>query len=287
MSCRDLHAPIASTAVFIPNFSGAHWAAVDLAELSPVWTVQFQRGRRWRKSSEAVSAGLGIVRDNYYKQDFDGQDWNLWRNRFDGRLATIEDAHKSIDTMLASLNNRGYTKLVRISELSLGEDGIPYFGVGLRLGRFKNGDVRVAKPLDESPAAKAGIEGGWLVEKVDGKYVKGWDIDDIARLIRGPIDTSVSLEFRTQNNERRTISLKRAIVTPQAIWFSSKLDREIGYIRLDSLLDPRLTAAMRSKLASWSSDSVIRLHPFVLERLALRRTQFLNREKQTVTGNIR
>jgi C-terminal processing protease CtpA/Prc/cytochrome c-type biogenesis protein CcmH/NrfG len=51
-----------------------------------------------------------LVREYYVDRDFSGQDWQAWRHRFDGRLASRDDAYRAIVEMLAALRDR-YTRL--------------------------------------------------------------------------------------------------------------------------------------------------------------------------------
>src|SRR5579884_4413802 len=43
-----------------------------------------------------------LIREDYYDQTFGGQSWTRWEHRYDGKLKTLDDAHKAIETMLAS-----------------------------------------------------------------------------------------------------------------------------------------------------------------------------------------
>ena len=52
-----------------------------------------------------------LIRKDYVDQTFNGQDWNIWKNRYKGKLKTLEDAHKAIETMLVSLGDR-YTRFL-------------------------------------------------------------------------------------------------------------------------------------------------------------------------------
>jgi C-terminal processing protease CtpA/Prc/cytochrome c-type biogenesis protein CcmH/NrfG len=63
------------------------------------WRPQNIYERSWR-----------LVREYYVDRDFSGHDWDSWRNRFDGRLESRDDAYRAVVEMLAALGDR-YTRL--------------------------------------------------------------------------------------------------------------------------------------------------------------------------------
>ena len=52
-----------------------------------------------------------LVKDSFYDQKFGGEDWNRWEHHYDNKLKTMDDAHKGIETMLASLGDP-YTRFL-------------------------------------------------------------------------------------------------------------------------------------------------------------------------------
>lgn len=183
-----------------------------------------------------------LIRENFYDQSFNGQDWIVWKIRFDGKLVTTEDAHIAIETMLASLNDP-WTRLLPSSMLDEDDHG---FGVGLVLAPDAQGNLVVgAQP--HTPASEAGVRHGWILKAVDGKRVSGLPLVDVLKLIRGEINTHVNLAF-LDNKKEVTLKLQRADFKSPAIAFSGRIAPNVGYIRLDSLLASDLNKEMNVKL---------------------------------------
>ena len=68
-----------------------------------------------------------------------------------------------------------------------------FVGLGIEIGRSDEGYVRIVAPMEDSPAALAGILPGDLVTHVDGVAVRGAPIDDAVRRMRGEPGTRVTL----------------------------------------------------------------------------------------------
>lgn len=79
-------------------------------------------------------------------------------------------------------------------------------GVGMNVG-MKEGNIVVIAPLKDSPAMKAGIKSGDIVTGVDGKNVLGLSSDDAVSLIRGELDTPVTITV-LHPGERATTDIK-------------------------------------------------------------------------------
>lgn len=97
--------------------------------------------------------------------------------------------------------------VAEFDKLMMGE----FQGVGIQLGLDEiSGRLKVATPLEDSPALEAGIRAGDLIVEVDDKTTKGWTTEDAVRQITGPAGTPVTLTiFRPSIGERLVFPLKR------------------------------------------------------------------------------
>ncbi|MGD9680682.1 MAG: S41 family peptidase [Candidatus Obscuribacterales bacterium] len=189
-----------------------------------------------------------LIRESYYRQDFNDQNWDRWKHRYDGKLKTLDDAHKAIETMLASLSDP-YTRFLdkEAFEEEKSQIDAHLFGVGMQLGMNKNHNVVVISPIEGTPAQKAGVQPGWEIVAVDHKQVKGQSLDQVVKQIRGLKGSKVILTFNVKGKEK-DVSLERDEIPIRAVTNSEILPGNLGYIRLDSFISSKANNEMKDAL---------------------------------------
>lgn len=199
-----------------------------------------------------------LIKDSYYEQKFGGQDWNRWEHHYDGKLKTIDDAHRCIETMLASLGDP-YTRFLDRDAFDEEKSQIDahLFGVGMQLGMNKEHKVVVIAPIEGTPAFKSGIQPGDEIVEVDNKPVKGQSLDQVVKQIRGPINTKVFITIM-RKQEHKKVALTRAEIPIKAVASSEILPGNIGYVRLDSFISSKANYEMKQALNKLSgTDGII------------------------------
>ncbi len=108
-------------------------------------------------------------------------------------------------------------------------------GLGIEIG-MESGLVKVISPIDDTPAAKAGIKAGDYIVKIGAEQVQGKTLMEAVKLMRGPVGTSINLTVR-RKNVKKPLEFKiiRKIIEVQSV--SSRViskEKNIGYVRLKS-----------------------------------------------------
>jgi len=143
--------------------------------------------------------------------------------------------YAAIRGMLASLHDP-YTRFMDPTEYrSMQEDTRgDFFGIGAQL-QEKEGQIVIYRPIEGSPADKAGIKAGDVIVEVDRKPVAGMRVDDVVKKIRGPRGTKVELTIRRKGEAKVLhISIVRDLITSPVVY--SYMEDEklgIGRIRLE------------------------------------------------------
>ena len=122
------------------------------------------------------------------------------------------------------------------NDKSQGEFG----GLGIQITSDK-GAIRVISPIDDTPAAKAGIEAGDYITHIDGEQVFDMNLNQAVKKMKGKPGTKVKLTIVHDGKEPKDITLKRAIIKVKSVKFSEKSDNaamdddklpKIGYLRI-------------------------------------------------------
>jgi carboxyl-terminal processing protease len=113
-------------------------------------------------------------------------------------------------------------------------------GLGIQITSDK-GAIRVISPIDDTPAAKAGIEAGDYITHIDGEQVFDMNLNQAVKKMKGKPGTKVKLTIVHSGDDPKELTLKRAIIKVKSVKFSEKEDAaaadddklpKIGYIRI-------------------------------------------------------
>jgi carboxyl-terminal processing protease len=190
-----------------------------------------------------------IIRDTFYEPTYNNQNWSRWEHRYDGKLKTMDDSKKAIETMLASLGDR-YTRYLDKSAFEEENNAIAarLYGIGIQMGMDKTQRIVVIAPIEGTPAARAGLMPADEIAEVNGKSTKGSSVEEVSKQIRGPIDTQVTLTIN-RNKEKKMFTITRAEIPVKSVQTVEMLNNDIGYVRLSTFISQVANAEMREALA--------------------------------------
>jgi carboxyl-terminal processing protease len=103
-----------------------------------------------------------------------------------------------------------------------------FTGVGMVVEQRDN-DIVVVSTIKGSPAERAGVKSGYIVESVDGKNVAGMSINDVTSLIKGEKGTKVKIGFLV-NGKTVEYEITRDVININPV--SYKIINGIGYINI-------------------------------------------------------
>jgi carboxyl-terminal processing protease len=114
--------------------------------------------------------------------------------------------------------------------LSESLSGGNFGGIGVYIYQLKDGEV-VVQPISGMPAARSGMKPGDVVDTVNGRSIRGMNLDTVERLIRGPAGSHVTLTthlYKRPGEQRYVIT--RAIIHVPTV--NQKMEDGYDYIRL-------------------------------------------------------
>ncbi|HUK60705.1 MAG TPA: S41 family peptidase [Stellaceae bacterium] len=171
-------------------------------------------------SQDQVSRGLfdevyDQVRKNYVEPVTEK---HLVEGAIKGMLASL-DPHSSY------LDAKEYSEMMVVTR---GEFG----GLGMQV-TMENGAVKVISPIDDTPAAEAGIKPGDLILAIDSAPVADMTLEEAVDKLRGSVGTSVKLTIRREGRDPFEQTLTRADIKVAPVK-SHLEDNDIAYIRITS-----------------------------------------------------
>ncbi len=140
----------------------------------------------------------------------------------------LEDA---VQGMLAGLDpHSAYLDAESFKDMRVETEG-QFGGLGIEV-TMENGFVKVVTPIEDTPAARAGIKTGDLVIRLDEKAVKGLTLTEAVRLMRGKPGSDITLTVvREGASKPLKITLTRAVIKIQSVK-SRLLESGFGYVRV-------------------------------------------------------
>ena len=151
----------------------------------------------------------------------------------------------SLDPHSRYMNDKAWTEM---QETTSGEFG----GLGIEV-TMEEGLVKVVAPIDDTPAAKAGIMSGDLISKIDGEAVQGMTLEQAVNKMKGPVDTKTKLTIvRKGADAPLDVAITREIIHVRPVRFHVE-NGDIGYIRVTSF-NEQTTDGLRKAIASIAKD---------------------------------
>jgi len=173
--------------------------------------------------------------DLYEKIDLFGEVLEKIKKDYVEDVDQVEIMDSAINGVLQSLDPySAYMSPELFKEMQTDTSG-QFGGLGIEIG-MEAGVVKVISPIDDTPAAKAGIKAGDYIVKIGKEQVQGKSLMEAVKLMRGPVGSSIDLTVRRKKVKKPLkFKITRKIIEVQSV--SSEVisrDKNLGYIRLKS-----------------------------------------------------
>ncbi len=174
--------------------------------------------------------GLTANSDTYRQLDLFG---DVFERIHSDYVTEVEDAdliEAAINGMLASLDpHSNYLNPDNFRNVQVQTRG-EFGGLGIEV-TMEEGVVKVVSPIDDTPAARAGIEAGDLITHLDGEQIMGLTLQEAVDKMRGPIHTKLDLTVVREGVDKALkITIVRDIIRVQSVRF--KREGNVAYVRI-------------------------------------------------------
>lgn len=154
------------------------------------------------------------------------------------KVAYVEDVsdkqliESAINGMLTSLDpHSSYLNAEDFKYMNEQTSG-KFGGLGIEI-TMENNVVKIISPIDDTPAAKAGLKAGDYITDIDGETVVGQTLNEVVSKLRGKVGTKVKVTIRRLNAKPFTVTLKRDEIKIQSVKHEIK-NEDVLYIRISA-----------------------------------------------------
>jgi carboxyl-terminal processing protease len=154
-------------------------------------------------------------------------------NEYVEEIDQVEAMDAAIHGILQSLDPFSAYMSPEIFKESQTETSGKFGGLGIEV-TMESGVVKVISPIDNTPAAKAGVKAGDYIVRINGEQVQGKSLLEAVDLMRGEVGTSIEITIRRKGLKKaKKIKIVREIIQIKSV--SARLiDDEVGYLRLSA-----------------------------------------------------
>ncbi|MBV9015792.1 MAG: S41 family peptidase [Alphaproteobacteria bacterium] len=198
-------------------------------------------------AASSASTASPNTAETYKELNLFGDVFELVRNDYADEVKDDQLIEGAINGMLTSLDpHSNYLNSKNFNDMKVQTRG-EFGGLGIEVS-MENGLVKVVSPIDDTPAAHAGLKPGDLITHLDGQPVQGLTLPEAVEKMRGPVNSDITLTLRREGQEPFDVKLTRAIIKIQSV--TSHLEgNNIAYIRISSFneqTDVGLNNAMKN-----------------------------------------
>jgi carboxyl-terminal processing protease len=196
---------------------------------------------------DAQAANSSNTADTYKQLKLFGDVFELVRSDYVDDASDESLVEGAINGMLTALDpHSNYLNAKNFNDMKVQTRG-EFGGLGIEVS-MENGLVKVVSPIDDTPAAHAGLKPGDLITHLDGTPVQGLTLPEAVEKMRGPVNSDINLTIRREGREPFDVKLTRAVIRIQSV--RSHLEgNNIGYVRITSFneqTDVGLNNAMKN-----------------------------------------
>src|ERR1039458_8795075 len=205
------------------------------------------------QGAQLVAAAKAMAgADTYSHLDLFGEVFERVRTDYVEKPDDAKLVEGAIDGMIAALdphsrymNEQAWREM---QETTHGEFG----GLGIEV-TMEDGLIKVVSPIDDTPAAKAGILSGDLIAYIEDEAVQGLTLEQAVNRMKGPINTKTRLKIiRKGMDQPIDVSLVREVIRVRPVTFHTD-GGDIGYIRISSF-NEQTTEGLKKALGDISKQ---------------------------------
>ncbi|MBT6135867.1 MAG: PDZ domain-containing protein, partial [Rhodospirillaceae bacterium] len=167
--------------------------------------------------------------DTYRQLNLFGDVFERVRSEYVDKIGDEKLIEAAINGMLISLDpHSNYLNAKNYRDMRVQTKG-EFGGLGIEV-TMDQGFVKVVSPIDDTPAARAGLQPGDLITHLNGDGVLGLTLGEAVDRMRGPVDSKIVLSIRRKDTEPFDVTILRAVIKIRSV--RSRMMENAAYIRI-------------------------------------------------------
>ena len=206
----------------------------------------------------AGTSAKAAVADTYRQLNLFGDVFERVRSDYVEKPDDSKLIESAINGMLTGLDpHSSYMDPKSFRDMQVQTRG-EFGGLGIEV-TMEDGLIKVVAPIDETPAAKAGILANDLITKLDDDQVQGMTLNQAVEKMRGPVNTKIKITIMRKGQDKPIeVSLTREVIRVRSVRSQLEGD-DVGYIRMTQFTEKTtdgLKKAISDITAKMSNDKL-------------------------------
>ncbi len=208
-----------------------------------------------------IAQSAGKSSDTYKELNLFGEVFERVRADYVEGVTDEQLIENAITGMLTSLDpHSSYMNEKSFRDMQVQTRG-EFGGLGIEV-QMDNGLVKVVSPIDDTPAARAGIKPGDLIVELNGEPVQGLTLDEAVEKMRGPVNSDIKLTIKREGKDPFPVNLTRSVIKIESV--KAREEGDIGYVRISSF-NEQTESGLTKAIAKFKADLGPKLRGMVLD----------------------
>src|SRR6202162_4306365 len=209
------------------------------------------------------SSARAATSDTYRQLNLFGDVFERVRSDYVEKPDDSKLVESAISGMLSGLDpHSSYMDAKSFRDMQVQTRG-EFGGLGIEV-TMEDGVIKVVAPIDETPAAKAGVMAKYYITHIESEPIQGLTLNQAVDKMRGPVNTTIKLRIMRKGQDKPVeMSLTRDVIRVLSVRSHSEGD-DVGYIRVTQFTE-QATTGLKKAIADLSAQDGDKLKGFILD----------------------
>jgi carboxyl-terminal processing protease len=209
------------------------------------------------------SSAKAAAADTYRQLSLFGDVFERVRSDYVEKPEDAKLVESAINGMLAGLDpHSSYMDSKSFRDMQVQTRG-EFGGLGIEV-TMEEGLIKVVAPIDETPAAKAGVMANDIITHLDEEPVQGLTLNQAVEKMRGPVNTKIKIRISRKGIEKPVeVSITRDVIRVRSVRSHMEGD-DVGYLRITQF-NEQTTEGVRRAITEMTTQAGDKLKGFVID----------------------